>query len=64
MDWNYILGDAEFYGIEVAELLAYVLLVAGVAIAVETVIDRIRGRKAPASPTAQGRGAERPLPGR
>lgn len=52
MDWNYIFDDAKFYGIEVAELLAYVLLVAGVAMAVEAVIDRIRGKKGQ-SPAAQ-----------
>jgi hypothetical protein len=57
MDWNYIFDDAKFYGVEIAELIAYVLLVAGVAVAVEAVVDRIRGRKA--SSTASQQGANR-----
>jgi hypothetical protein len=50
MDWNWVMDDAKFYGIEVAELLAYVLLVAAVAVAIEAIVDRIRGKKA--TPTA------------
>jgi len=67
MDWNYIFDDAKFYGIEVAELLAYVLLVAVVAMAVEAVIDRIRGRKTPNTASQQSASREpdsRPVHGR
>jgi hypothetical protein len=51
MDWNYILGDAEFYGVEVVELLAYVLVVAGIIMVIESIVDRIRGRR-PGQPAA------------
>ncbi|MGE5538558.1 MAG: hypothetical protein ACM30I_08055 [Gemmatimonas sp.] len=46
MDWNWLIGDAEFYSIQISELIAYVLLVAGVVVAIETIVGRIRGRKA------------------
>jgi len=38
MDWAYVWSDVEFYGRSVSELVAYVLLIAGVIAGIEWVV--------------------------
>jgi hypothetical protein len=40
MDWDYITGDLKFYAVQVAELIAYVLVVAVVVTIAERILAK------------------------